>query len=115
MSHQTATTNGPARLSDASRQRIEQLRVVFIERSRQNLAQIRELLARRPTENDPRAVDTDLIKLAHTLVGASGLFGFHDLGNAAHEVEITLLRPDYTEAEFDAVTGELVEKLSQIV
>ncbi|MBA67918.1 MAG: hypothetical protein CML30_03515 [Rhizobiales bacterium] len=115
MSHQTAPTNGPARLSDASRQRIEQLRVLFIERSRQNLAEIKALIARRPIESDPRAVDEDLIKLAHTLVGASGLFGFHDLGNTAHEVEVTLLRPGYTEAEFDGVTGQLVEKLSLIV
>jgi len=112
MGNQTATASKMDQLPEAARDRIEQLRLLFIERSKENLAQIRQLLDARKTANDPRSIDEGLMTLAHSLVGASGIFGFPELGDKAFRVEATLRSADYQEADFAEVTSELIEQLA---
>lgn len=112
MARQSANTIGLDQLPEAARDRIEQLKLLFIERSKGNLDQIRDLLARRQLASDPHSVDADLIKLAHSLVGASGIFGFQQLGDAAFRLETLLRAPCYQKPEFERLSADLVEQLA---
>ena len=112
MAIQTANTTKLEQLPEAARDRIEQLRLLFIERSRGHLTEIQQLLDERQTASDPRTIDADLIKLAHSLVGASGIFGFQELGDTAFKFETTLRKPGYHEADFTQVAGDLIDQLT---
>jgi len=108
MSNQMTNTKKLDQLPEAARDRIQQLRLLFIERSIEQLSQIRQFLDERARAEEPRAKDTDLIKLAHSMVGASGIFGFQDLGNAAFKLENTLRQPGYNEADFLRAADDLI-------
>lgn len=101
-------------LPEAARDRIAQLRLLFVDRSKGHLAEILQALEERKTADEPRASDADLIKLAHSLVGASGIFGHQALGNAAFEVESTLRLAEYSDAEFDRVIAGLIGQLQTL-
>ena len=114
MPNQMAHATTLDQLPEAARDRIQQLRLLFIERSIQHLSQIRQLLDERARAEDPRAKDADLIKLAHSMVGASGIFGFQDLGNAAFKLENILREPGYSEADFLQAANELIAQLTML-
>jgi len=114
MSNQVTKTEKLDQLPEAARDRIQQLRLLFIERSMEQLSQIRQLLEERKRAEDPRAKDGDLIRLAHSMVGASGIFGFQDLGNAAFKLENTLREPGYSEADFLQAADDLIARLTML-
>jgi len=101
-------------LPEAARDRIEQLRLLFIERSRGHIEQIEQALARRQSVSELPAADADLIKLAHSLVGTSGIFGFQALGEAAFKVETTLRKTGYRETDFEEVMAGLIDQLNAL-
>lgn len=94
-----------------ARDRIETLRLLFIERSRGHLEQIQELLARRKLPGERKAADADLMTLAHSLVGTSGIFGFQSLGEAAFKLENTMRVDGYSEAGFTSAMADLLEQI----
>ncbi|SOE17126.1 Hpt domain-containing protein [Hoeflea halophila] len=97
-------------LPPEARDRIEQLRHQFIQRSRGHLDQIGELLAARQSPGGMIAADAGLSTLAHSLVGASGVFGFQALGEAAVRLEKILRQDGYCESGFTtAITGLINE------
>lgn len=98
----------------AARDRIEQLRLLFIERSKGNLTQIQEVLVERQTAGELAAADANLMKLAHSLVGTSGIFGFQALGDAAFKVESTLREAEYKEADFAQAIAKLMDQLTTL-
>lgn len=114
MSNQATSISKLDQLPEAARDRIEQLRLLFVERSKGHLAEILQLLDERQATSEQLASDTALIKLAHSLVGASGIFGFKTLGNAAFEVESTLREAGYSEADFDRVMEGLTGQLKAL-
>lgn len=114
MAQQPAHTTSIEQLPEAARERIAQLKLLFIERSKGNLEQIRDLLGRRAREDDPRVINDELIKLAHSLVGASGLFGFPELGEMAFRLETLMRTPGYAEADFDRLSADLVDELARL-
>lgn len=114
MAHQSANNTKLDQLPEDARDRIEQLKLLFIERSKGNLDQIRDLLEHRQTASDPRSVDVDLVKLTHSLVGASGIFGFQELGETAFRLENVLRTPGYQEADFENLAGELINQLTML-
>ncbi|MEM5473834.1 Hpt domain-containing protein [Hoeflea sp. AS60] len=114
MSNQTAHATKLEQLPEAARDRIQQLRLLFIERSMEQLAQIRHLLDERAGAEDPRTMDADLIKLAHSMVGASGIFGFPGIGNAAFKLENILREAGYSEADFEQAADELIAELTML-
>ena len=101
-------------LPEAARDRIEQLRLLFIERSKGHLGLIQELLLKRQSASELQAADADLVKLAHSLVGTSGIFGFQGLGEAAFKVESTLRESGYREADFAPAIAGLVDQLNAL-
>lgn len=101
-------------LPPAARDRIEKLRLLFIDRSRGHLVQIRELLEKRQTAGEQEAVDADLVQLAHSLAGTSGIFGFQSLGEAAVKVEATLRETGHSEADFAQAIDELIDQLNEL-
>jgi HPt (histidine-containing phosphotransfer) domain-containing protein len=114
MPNQATSISKLDQLPEAARDRIEQLQLLFVERSKGHLAEIHQVLDERRATNDRRASDTALIKLAHSLVGASGIFGFQDLGNAAFEVESILGQTRYSEADFNRVLEGLIGQLKML-
>ena len=111
MANDMANANKLDQLPEAARDRIQQLRVLFVERSMVHLEQIRQLLEERQHAENPRAMDPDLVKLAHSMVGASGIFGFQDLGNAAFQLENTLRDPGYSDAAFNEAADGVIAQL----
>lgn len=101
-------------LPEAARDRIEQLRLLFIERSKGHLVQIQELLAKRQSANELQAADADLMKLAHSLVGTSGIFGFQALGDAAFNLENTVRETGYSESDFAKAMDGLLDQLNAL-
>jgi len=102
------------KLPAAARDRIEQLRLLFIERSKGHLVQIEELLVKRQSASELKAADADLMTLAHSLVGTSGIFGFQALGEAAFKFENTLREPGYSEADFALAMAGLTDQLNAL-
>jgi len=102
------------KLPEAARDRIGQLRLLFIERSKENLVQIQELVVKRQSPDSLKAADADLMKLAHSLVGTSGIFGFQALGEAAFRFETTLREPGYSESDFELAMAELINQLNTL-
>lgn len=101
-------------LPPEARDRIEQLRRQFIERSRGHLDQIRELLAARQSPGGAIAADAGLVTLAHTLVGASGIFGCEALGEAAFRLERILQQDGYSEPGFTSAITDLVNEIKAL-
>lgn len=114
MANQTSSISKLDQLPDAARDRIAQLRVLFIERSKGHLEQIQQALARRQSPSERPAADADLVKLAHSLVGTSGIFGFQALGEAAFKVETTLREAGYREADFKDAIDSLIKQLNAL-
>lgn len=94
-----------------ARDRIEKLRLLFIERSRGHLEQIHQLLAKRKLPGEREAADADLMTLAHSLVGTSGIFGFQSLGEAAFKFETTARVDGYSEADFTSAMADLLDQI----
>ncbi len=94
--------------------RIAQLRLQFIARCKENMVQIEQVLKERNGTNGRARQDPELIKLAHSLAGASAIFGYSKLGRVAFKVEATLREDHYLEADFTQVIGELIEQLSAL-
>lgn len=114
MSNPMTKTDKLDQLPEAARDRIQQLRLLFIKRSMEQLSQIRQLLEERTRAEDPRARDAELISLAHSMVGASSIFGFPDLGNAAFKLENNLREPGYSEADFLQAADDLIARLTMV-
>jgi len=114
MANQTTSISKLDQLPEAARDRIEQLRLLFIERSKGHLVQIQQVLADRQTASERPAADANLVKLAHSLVGTSGIFGFQALGEAAFKVESTLRVAGYREADFDQAIAGLMDQLNAL-
>lgn len=114
MANQTTSISKLDQLPEAARDRIEQLRLLFIERSKGHLTQIEQVLADRQTASERPAADANLVKLAHSLVGASGIFGFQALGEAAFKVESTLREAGHREADFDQAMAGLIDQLNAL-
>lgn len=112
--NQTMNASNLDQLPEAARDRIGQLRVLFVERSKGHLVQIQEILDERKVASDPRARDGELVKLAHSLVGAAGIFGFQDLGDIAFKAESLLRETGYSEEEFAAAIGDLNNHLTAL-
>ena len=112
MTTQPVRTRKLDQLPDAARERIDQLRGLFIERSKGHLTQIRQLLADRLEVSDHQTVDAELIALLHSLVGASGIFGYQELGEAAFRLENTLREANHSKTEFDQATADLIAHLN---
>ena len=102
------------KLPEAARDRIEQLRLLFIERSKGHLVQIQELLVKRQSASELKAADADLMTLAHSLVGTSGIFGFQALGEAAFKLENTVRETGYSESDFAQAMDELIDRLNAL-
>jgi len=101
-------------LPAAARDRIEQLRLLFIDRSKGHLTQIQQILVERQTASELLAADANLMKLAHSLVGTSGIFGFQALGEAAFKVESILRETGYKEADFAEAMAGLIDQLNSL-
>jgi len=114
MANQTTSISKLDQLPEAARDRIEQLRLLFIERSKGHLTQIEQVLVERQTASELPAADANLIKLAHSLVGTSGIFGFQGLGDAAFQVESTLRKTGYRESDFAQAIAGLVDQLNAL-
>ena len=95
-----------------ARDRIEKLRLLFVERSRGHLEQIHELLARRKLPGELEAADADLMTLAHSLVGTAGIFGFQSLGEAAFKLENTVRVDGYSEDDFASAMTDLLDQIN---
>lgn len=108
MASQTAPAAKLDQLPEAARDRIAQLRQLFIERSKGNLTEIRQLLDRRQIPDERDDADSQLAKLAHSLVGASGIFGFPHLGESAFRLETALRDPGCGDAERETLIADLV-------
>ena len=76
--------------------------------------QIQELLVRRQSGSGLQAADADLISLAHSLVGTSGIFGYQALGEVAFEVETILREPGYSEPDFAQAMAALIDQLNTL-
>ena len=114
MAHQTSSISKLDQLPEAARDRIEQLRLLFIDRSKGHLTQIQQLLVERQTASELPAADANLVKLAHSLVGTSGIFGFQSLGEAAFKVESILREAEFSETDFDQAIAVLVDQLNAL-
>ncbi|PWW01713.1 Hpt domain-containing protein [Hoeflea marina] len=114
MASYTPNASASQELPQAALDRIAELRRLFIERSDANLLQIRKLLELREVSGGSREKDGELIKLAHSLAGASALFGFPAQGEAAFNAETLLRSPGYSEAEFARVFRDLIGRLSAL-
>ncbi|MGJ8569273.1 MAG: Hpt domain-containing protein [Hoeflea sp.] len=114
MANQTMSVSKLDQLPEAARDRIEQLRLLFIERSKGHLVQIQELASKRQFASETQAADADLMKLAHSLVGTSGIFGFQALGEAAFKLENTVRENGYSEADFTEAMAGLIEQLNAL-
>jgi len=114
MANQTMSASKLDQLPEAARARIEQLRLLFIERSKGHLVQIRELLVKRQSAGEVQAADADLMTLAHSFVGTSGIFGFQPLGEAAFKLENTVRETGYSEADFTQAMAGLIEQLNAL-
>lgn len=101
-------------LPDEAQNRIAQLRLLFVARCQENLVQIKQVLDQRAEANGPSTRDSELIKLAHSLAGASAIFGYQELGRAASMVESTLREDSYIEAESALVIDVLIDQLTAL-
>ncbi|WP_340159431.1 Hpt domain-containing protein [uncultured Hoeflea sp.] len=111
MANQMMNASKLEELPAEARERIETLRLLFIERSRGHLEQIQELLALRKLPGERGAADADLMTLAHSLVGTAGIFGFQALGEAAFRFENTVREEGYSEAEFASAMADLLDQI----
>lgn len=101
-------------LPDEAQSRIAKLRLLFVARCQENLDQIRQVLDKRTAADGPATQDPELIKLAHSLAGASAIFGYQELGLAASRVELTLRQDKYPDADFALAINALIEQLSAL-
>ncbi len=73
---------------------MRRLRLRFVERARGQLADLKQFAdaagAAIPENH------ADLVPIAHSLAGASGIFGFPGLGDCASELETALIAPEET-------------------
>ena len=114
MANHTMNAGKLDQLPAEARDRIEQLRLLFIERSRGHLDQIEELLAARQSSGEVAAADAHLVTLAHSLVGASGIFGCQALGEAAFRLENVLREDGYSESDFASALADLVDQIKAL-
>ncbi|MCY0093648.1 Hpt domain-containing protein [Hoeflea ulvae] len=116
MASQAHNGNQLDKLSDEAKDRVAQLRLLFVERCKENLAQIRQILGD-PAEAGGLAQQqrADLIKLAHSLAGASAIFGYKELGVTAFKVETKLREAKYREADLAQILDELMDQLTALV
>ncbi|AKI02020.1 Hpt domain-containing protein [Hoeflea sp. IMCC20628] len=114
MASQPKSVDKLDQLPDEAQNRIAQLRLLFVARCKENLIQIRQVLDDRAAANGPMTQDPSLIKLAHSLAGASAIFGYKDLGRTAFKLESTLREVNYPEADFTQAVEDLIEQLTAL-
>ncbi|QEN85352.1 Hpt domain-containing protein [Labrys sp. KNU-23] len=68
------------------------LRLRFVDRARDQLDALRTLAKDLATST--REDHADLVRIAHSLSGASGTFGFPEVSRCAFELETALTTPD---------------------
>ena len=91
--------------------RMRQLRARFVERSRTDLVQIREL-RRRMAAGDSRR---DLLRIVHALSGAAGIFGHDEISAVAFRVELELRRSEGTPGAVDTGLDDLEALLTALL
>ena len=82
MTTETASKIAPNPLPEAARNRIEQLRILFIVRCRDNAEMIRARLEENVHRDDPQSFRAEVIPVLHSLVGTGGIFGYRELSEA---------------------------------
>ncbi|WP_448956344.1 Hpt domain-containing protein [Labrys neptuniae] len=86
------------------------LRLRFIERARSQLAALKAHAEAYGTAQPE--VDADLVKVVHSLSGASGTFGFPEVSRRAFELETALTAPEGTDpAAIRQHLGDLITEL----
>ena len=114
MASQPKSVDKLDQLPDEAQNRIAQLRLLFVARCKENLLQIMQVLDDRTAANGRKTQDPELIKLAHSLAGASAIFGYRDLGRTAFKLEATLRETNYPEASFAQAVDDLIEQLTAL-